>query len=208
MRRQGAEMVLVGMSQQLGPQLQAVAPSLWQHIAGPLLPPGGADDGAPTAEPPTGDAQVEQHLVGYASTTESVPRCMANRGHGDILLLSIGFDKYDNTAFVLPLQHSPWSLWHRPSSMRFSWPRSSCRPWTLLCALSRLRCCRVLPAAAAIARVRSALRLPGVQPPSRQHSQTPRCQCSSGAMDCQSPPLVSAQCRAQAVKLDTRFLAG
>ncbi len=56
-------MVLVGMAQQLGAHLQAVAPSLWQHIAGPLLEACSAEDAAPTAEPPSGDAQVEWHLA-------------------------------------------------------------------------------------------------------------------------------------------------
>ena len=51
-------MVLVAMAQQLGPQLLAVAPSLWQHIAGPLLPAGSDKAAAVPAEPPTGDAQV------------------------------------------------------------------------------------------------------------------------------------------------------
>ena len=55
---QGSEMVLIAMAQQLGPRLMSAAPSLWPHVAGPLLPEGGNNTSDCSVQPPSGDPQV------------------------------------------------------------------------------------------------------------------------------------------------------
>lgn len=54
---QGAEAVLVAAAEQLGPTMLQTLPAAWQHMAGPLLPPG-IKPNQLAAAPPAGDAQV------------------------------------------------------------------------------------------------------------------------------------------------------
>ena len=54
---QGAEAVLVAAAEQLGPAMLQTLPAAWQHMAGPLLPPG-FEPNQLAAAFPAGDAQV------------------------------------------------------------------------------------------------------------------------------------------------------